>query len=199
MAALVAAVLETAPVRAGEPHWVCPPGQERFFLGVLGGAPIAGCRLGKASIIEDHVVADYTCAGNQVSIELHPPGVELPAAARTTKFTLVSKNTAPPLLIEGLRERIRHREADFDWVEASKAFPVRGREPDRGTSPRGAGERAPSAARIGWQAGQVAAVAIVIAMTGLGGLLLLFPRRAGETPGHPLRERRPRYSRACSA
>jgi hypothetical protein len=117
-------LLATPAVAAGQgvPP-VIGPGQEPLLAEMLGkGVSLPGdCAWAGATVEETRVVSWYTCAGARVEIELRHPTDAVPEATRTLRFAIRTRPTAPPPpgLVEALAARLRAREAEFRWSNAS--------------------------------------------------------------------------------
>ena len=132
--ALVAAltVFGIAPAQAEDPppavdaarqneRFAIAPGTESLFGDLLGkGETLAGaCKLSDGQIQRTSVLATYTCGDEaKVVLELLHPTSAPAGAARTDRFAIGVKSGTPPAgLVEAVADKIRAREAGFQWVE----------------------------------------------------------------------------------
>ncbi len=102
--------------------YAIPPGKEALFMDMLGGGAHAGCTFEGAQIQSTLVNAKYRCAGQQAAVvELHHASSTAKGLAKTAKFSLVAAEPPPPeALVAALAERIRTKEAAFDWLSVSR-------------------------------------------------------------------------------
>jgi hypothetical protein len=99
--------------------YVIQPGVEPLFGEMLGiGQTLpGGCTLSDGQIERTAVLATYACGGGQVVLQLLHPGIAPRDAVRTQRFAVTVKRGAPPAgLIDAVAERIRAREAAFEWT-----------------------------------------------------------------------------------
>ena len=110
-----------------EPRAVIPRGQEELIGAMLGGeAKLAGCVLGEGQVDRQKVRASYKCAAGDVVVELRHPGEAPAGSVKTEHFAIVVESGAPPPeLIAELANRIREREAGFEWKWVGGASPER--------------------------------------------------------------------------
>ena len=98
-------------------QYVIEPGAEPLFAAMLGSGQTlpGGCTLSDGQIERTSVLATYTCGGGQVVLQLFHPKTA-PRGVRTQRFAVTVKSGAPPPgLVEAIAERIRAREAAFEW------------------------------------------------------------------------------------
>lgn len=117
VSALLAAIAVIGVARAEE--YAILPGAESLLGDMLGAGQTlpGGCTLGDGQIDRTAVVAGYTCGGEQVVLQLLHPGVAPRGAVRTQRFAVTVKSGAPPAgLVDAVAERIRAREAAFEWA-----------------------------------------------------------------------------------
>ena len=110
-------------------QYVIQPGAESLFADMLGrGQPLpSGCTLSDGKIQSTAVVATYSCGGAQVVLQLLHPDSAQPGGVRTQRFAVTVTSGAPPAgLVDAVADRIRAREAAFEWkrIEAGGAHTV---------------------------------------------------------------------------
>jgi len=131
--ALIAAltVFGIAPAKAEDPppavdaarqneRFAIAPGTEALFGDLLGKGETlpGGCTLSDGEIQRTSVLATYTCGEAKVVLELLHPTSAPSGGARTERFAIGVKSGTPPSgLVEAVADRIRAREAGFQWVE----------------------------------------------------------------------------------
>jgi hypothetical protein len=128
----------------GEPVAVIPPGQEELLSEMLGrGATLAGgCKLSAGSVSGSTMSATYQCAGGEVVLELvHPKKAPANSTATEQLAIAVRSGTPPEGLIKELAQRIREREARFQWtwLEGERKTPAHSSSPPRSWMPIAAG------------------------------------------------------------
>ena len=99
-------------------RYVIQPGAEPLFADMLGSGQTlpGGCTLSDGQIERTSVLATYTCGGGQVVLQLLHPEIAPPGGVRTQRFAVTMKSGGPPAgLVEAVAERIRAREAAFEW------------------------------------------------------------------------------------
>src|SRR5262245_34482470 len=100
-------------------RYAIEPGAETLFAEMLGqGQTLPGsCTLGDGKIDRTSVVATYTCADGQVVLQLLHPTSTPAEAVRTQRLGIAVKSGTPPAgLVEAIADRIRAREAGFEWT-----------------------------------------------------------------------------------
>jgi hypothetical protein len=105
-------------------RYAIEPGTESLFGDMLGkGEPLSGgCKLSDGQIQRTSVLATYTCGDAQVVLELLHPESAPSGGVRTERFAISVKSGAPPGgLVEAVADRIRGREAAFQWTEVGDA------------------------------------------------------------------------------
>ena len=133
----VAGIVRAQPDGAPKPAAAAPqsepyviqPGAESLFADMLGGRqPLpGGCTLSDGKIQPTAVVATYSCGGAQVVLQLLHPDSAQPGGVRTLRFAVTVTAGAPPAgLVDAVADRIRAREAAFEWkrIEAGGAHTV---------------------------------------------------------------------------
>ena len=101
-------------------RYAIPPGTETLFGDMLGkGENLpGGCTLTDGKIERTAVLATYTCGDAQVVLQLLHPAIAPSGGVRTDRFAVaVQSGTPPGGLVEGVADRIRAREAAFQWTE----------------------------------------------------------------------------------
>jgi hypothetical protein len=101
--------------------YVILPGAEPLFSDMLGSGQAlpGGCTFSNGQIGRTSVLATYTCGGGHVVLQLLHPEIALPGGVRTQRFAITVKSGAPPAgLVETIADRIRAREAAFEWTVA---------------------------------------------------------------------------------
>jgi hypothetical protein len=113
---------EHAPVPADaarlNERYVIEPGAEALFADMLGSGQTlpGGCTLRDGQIERTSVLAIYTCGGGEAVLQLHHPEMAPRGGGRTQRFAVTVKSGAPPTgLVDAVAERIRAREAAFEW------------------------------------------------------------------------------------
>jgi hypothetical protein len=107
--------------------YVILPGAVPLFSDMLGSGQAlpGGCTFSNGQIERTSVLATYTCGGGHVVLQLLHPEIALPGGVRTQRFAITVKSGAPPAgLVETIADRIRAREAAFEWT-AAPAFEPR--------------------------------------------------------------------------
>jgi hypothetical protein len=106
---------------AGQPEeYVIRPGVEPLVSEMLGsGQTLPGqCTFSDGRIERTAVVATYTCGAASVVVQLIHPSAAPSGGVRTQRFVIAVKSGAPPTgLVEALADRIRAREAEFEWTD----------------------------------------------------------------------------------
>jgi hypothetical protein len=112
-----------APMPADEDRqneqFVILPGAEPLFSDMLGGGQAfpGGCTFDNGQIEHTSVLATYTCGGEHVVLQLRHPEIAPPGGVRTQRFAITVKSGAPPAeLVEAVADRVRAREAAFEWT-----------------------------------------------------------------------------------
>ena len=99
-------------------RYVIEPGAEPLFADMLGSRQTlpGGCTLGDGQIERTSVLVTYACGGGQVVLQLVHPESARPGDVRTRRFAITVKSGTPPDgLVSAIAERIRAREAAFEW------------------------------------------------------------------------------------
>src|SRR5439155_17893490 len=99
-------------------QYVIQPGAESLFADMLGSGQTlpGGCTLSDGKIERTSVLATYTCGGGQLVLELLHPETAQTGGVRTQRFAVTVKTGAPPAgLLAAVADRIRAREAAFEW------------------------------------------------------------------------------------
>ena len=105
------------PARLTE-KYVIEPGTEALFADMLGSGQTlpAGCTFGDGQIERTSVIGTYACGDTPVVLQLLHPELAPRGALRTQRFAITVKSGTPPAgLVEAVAERIRAREAAFEW------------------------------------------------------------------------------------
>ena len=100
-------------------QYVILPGAEPLLSDMLGSGQTmpGGCTFTDGRIERTSVIASYTCGAAAVVLELLHPAVARPGGVRTQRFAITaSSGTPPPGLVDALADRIRAREAAFEWT-----------------------------------------------------------------------------------
>lgn len=111
-----------APVDAARlnERYAIAPGTESLFAEMLGKGETlpGGCTLTDGKIQRTSVLATYTCGDAQVVLALLHPASAAPGGVHTDRFAVsVQSGTPPKGLVEAVGDRVRAREAAFQWVE----------------------------------------------------------------------------------
>jgi hypothetical protein len=99
-------------------QYVIEPGAEPLFADMLGSGQTlpGGCTLSDGQIDRNSVLATYGCGGEQVVVQLLHPAIAPGGGVRTQRFAVTVKSGTPPAgLVDAIAERIRAREAAFEW------------------------------------------------------------------------------------
>jgi len=115
------------PERVAAPHAVAAedeeyaigPGTEPLFADMLGSGQTlpGGCTFGGGRIERTSVIATYQCGAGEVELQLLHPEIAPRGGVRTQRFAIVVKSGVPPAgLVDAVAERIRAREAGFEWM-----------------------------------------------------------------------------------
>jgi hypothetical protein len=130
--AALAVVLQIAHAEPEEPpapadadrqseRYVLPASAEPLLSDMLGNeqALPGGCTFSNGSIERTFVLATYACGDGQVVLQLLHPEVAPRGGVRTQRFALTVKSGTPPAgFVEAIGDRIRAREAAFEWTVA---------------------------------------------------------------------------------
>src|SRR2546425_13194588 len=143
-AMVVVGIARAQPERAPIPvdaagqndQYVIQPGAEPLFADMLGSGQTlpGGCRLSDGQIERTEVLATYTCGGGQVVLQLLHPEIAHTGGVRTQRFAVTVKSGAPPAgLVDAVADRIRAREAAFEWkrIGAGGEHTMRGAQTTR--------------------------------------------------------------------
>jgi len=109
--------------------YVIQPGAEPLFAEMLGNGQTlpGGCAFSSGQIARTSVLATYTCGGEQVVLQLLHPESAPSGGVRTQRFVITVKSGVPPAaLVEAVADRVRAREAAFEWTRLP-GRPVGGR------------------------------------------------------------------------
>jgi hypothetical protein len=110
------------PARQAE-RYVIPPGAEPLLSEMLGRGQTlpGGCTFSDGQIQRTSVLVTYTCGSERVALQLlHPEGAAR-GGIRTQRFAVTVKSGAPPAeLVDAVADRIRAREAAFEWTEVNE-------------------------------------------------------------------------------
>lgn len=112
-------------VRAGE-QYAIGPSSEPLISEMLGRGEAlpGGCAFASGQIERTFVLATYTCGADQIELRLLHPESAPPGSVHTKAFAIaVVAGTPPAELIEAIADRVRAREATFEWTS------VGGRDP----------------------------------------------------------------------
>ena len=117
-------------------QYVIQPGAESLFADMLGSGQTlpGGCTLGDGKIERTSVLATYTCGGGQLVLELLHPETAQTGGVRTQRFAVTVKSGPPPAgLVDAVADRIRAREAAFEWkrIDAGVEHTMRGAQTTR--------------------------------------------------------------------
>ncbi len=130
------AVLATAYASAADPppppvdaarqneRYVIEAGAESLLAEMLGRGETlpGGCTLTDGKIERTTVLATYSCGDRQVVLQLLHPALAPSRAVRTGRFAIATTSGPPPAgLVEAVAERIRAREAAFEWTDVGGA------------------------------------------------------------------------------
>ena len=103
-------------------RYVIPPSAEPLLADMLGNGQAlpSGCTFSGGQIQRTFVLATYTCGAGQVVLQLlHPESAER-GSIRTQRFAISTKSGAPPAgFVDAMADRIRAREAVFEWTEVN--------------------------------------------------------------------------------
>jgi hypothetical protein len=101
----------------GSRQAVIPPGQEDMLVDMLGkGAELPGpCKLSGAEAKQTMIRAEYACPSGAIAAEFYHPDDAPAGATKTSQFAIVVPAAAPSGFGEALVERVRAREAPFQW------------------------------------------------------------------------------------
>ena len=143
-AMVVVGIARAQPERAPIPvdaagqndQYVIQPGAEPLFADMLGSGQTlpGGCTLSDGQIERTEVLATYTCGGGQVVLQLLHPEIAHTGGVRTQRFAVTVKSGAPPAgLVDAVADRIRAREAAFEWkrIGAGGEHTMRGAQTTR--------------------------------------------------------------------
>lgn len=147
-AALTLLSLRTAAYgEQSNPTAVILPGQEALLADMLGrGATLPdGCTFTGGQVEQTAARGTYDCSGSEIAIELRHPTTAPPDGTSAEKLAVVTvRGTPPAALIAALRERVRQREAAFEWTTPSAGVKTKEHE-----VPRGCWAAAPLENRLG--------------------------------------------------
>ncbi len=103
--------------REGE-RYVIAPGAEVLLSEMLGRGQAlpGGCTFTNGRIERSLVDATYTCGTEQVGLQLLHPEAAPPGSVRTKTFAIAVSGTPPGEIVEAITERVRAREAEFEWT-----------------------------------------------------------------------------------
>jgi hypothetical protein len=116
---------EIDAARASE-RYAIAPGSEAVVSDMLGRGEAlpGGCAFASGRIERTYVLATYTCGADPIELRFLHPEVAPPGSVRTKAFAIaVTGGTSPGALVEAIAERVRAREATFEWTT------VGGRDP----------------------------------------------------------------------
>lgn len=116
---------EIDAARASERHAI-GPGTEALLSDMLGRGEAlpGGCAFASGRIERTSVVATYTCGADQIELRFLHPEVAPPGSVRTKAFAIAGTAGTPPAeLVAAIADRVRAREATFEWTT------VGGRDP----------------------------------------------------------------------
>jgi hypothetical protein len=115
-------------VRENE-RYVIQPGAEPLLAEMLGRGQTlpGGCAFSHGTIERTSVLATYTCADGHVVLQLLHPAIAPSGGVRTQRLAIIVKSGAPPAeLVEAVADRVRAREAAFEWTNVgSRGAPPR--------------------------------------------------------------------------
>jgi hypothetical protein len=106
------------PARRSE-EYVIPSGAEPLLADMLGSGVTlpGGCTFGDGQVARTSVRATYACGSEQVVLELLHPSVAPASGVRTERFAVTVKSGTPPReLVKAVADRVRAREAGFQWT-----------------------------------------------------------------------------------
>ena len=101
-------------------QYVIQAAAEPLFADMLGlGDTVpGGCTFSDGKIERTSVVATYTCGGAQIVLRLVHPTSAPDGAVHTQQFAVAVESGTPPAgLVNAVADRIRAREAAFEWTE----------------------------------------------------------------------------------
>jgi hypothetical protein len=107
-------------------RYVIEPGAEALLGEMLGNEQTlpGGCTFRNGQIQRTSVLATYTCGGAETVLELTHPDVAPGAAVRTQRFAVTVKSGTPPAgFVDAVADRIRAREATFQWKSVGGTAP----------------------------------------------------------------------------
>jgi hypothetical protein len=96
------------------------PGAESLFADMVGRGETlpGGCTFTDGKIERTSVLATYTCGDRHVVLQLRHPASAPSGGMRTERFAITVEDGAPPAgLVEAVADRVRAREAAFEWTE----------------------------------------------------------------------------------
>ena len=115
-AAVLLATLSGVVRAADDP--VIGPGQDELLAAMLGrGETLAdGCTLTNGLAESRIIRARYSCPWGEVMLVLRHPDHAVGNAVQTEQFAIeVEEGSPPESVVAALAERVRAREADFEW------------------------------------------------------------------------------------
>ena len=104
-------------------QYVIQPGAEPLFADLLGSGQTlpGGCTLSNGEIERTSVLATYSCGGGNVVLQLLHPEIAPSGGVRTRRFAIVVKSGTPPAgFVDAVADRIRAREAAFEWTDLGR-------------------------------------------------------------------------------
>jgi len=104
-------------------EYVIVPSAEPLFGDLLGlGQSLpGGCMFTNGQIERSSVRASYTCGAEQIVLQFHHPEITPRGDVRTKKFAIMVQSGTPPGgFVEAIAERVRAREAAFEWTAVSR-------------------------------------------------------------------------------
>ena len=110
---------EVDAARASE-RYVIEPGTETLFGDMLGKGEAlpGGCKLTDGKIERTSVLATYTCGDADTVLQLLHPEAAPSDSVRTERFAVGVQSGKPPGgLVDAIADRIRAREAAFNWTD----------------------------------------------------------------------------------
>ena len=105
-------------------RYVIEAGAESLLAEMLGRGETlpGGCTLTDGKIERTTVLATYSCGDGKSSCSCSTPRSRLPAPFAPARFAIATTSGPPPAgLVEAVAERIRAREAAFEWTDVGGA------------------------------------------------------------------------------
>lgn len=106
------------PARRGEQYAIAP-GAEQLLSDMLGAGQNlpGGCTFTNGRIEQTRVLATYTCGTHESVLQFLHPEAAPAGGIRTRAFVIeVRDGTPPDELVQAIADRVRAREAAFEWT-----------------------------------------------------------------------------------